>query len=196
MILFIVVGIVIVVVVIALIFHKPLRNSVEKNKSSVELIYIITSVFTILSILFAVGVFLNQKQIEEENDLIILENLGYEIEGNLYLIYWFAQNEKEYLSGDKFTLARYQYYFLEKSLDIIEDKNIRKKIVVIVSDMKQANIQMDNIANFHLFERNVELIASNILTIKDKNELIAEKIEESCLVSLYAPSLNFSSPYC
>ena len=171
-------------------------KTIDKNKSLIESVYIIASVLTILSILFAVGTYYDQRKIEQENEEIILENLGYEIEGNLVLINWFEQHRQEYLLGNKFIATRYQYYFLEKSLDIIEDKNMRKSIATIISDMKQANMIMDNIDNFFLFEKDIEIINANILGVLGKNKLIDGKLQESCLIETYASYLNLSSSYC
>jgi len=119
----------------------------DEAKKGLEIFYIVVSFFTIFSILFGVIAFYyeqdQQQKIQKENEKILLSNLKEEIKINLALFSLIKEKEEHYRETDEFTVQRFEYYYLEKSRDIIKDKQIREIIIRTIKNIKEANKVMD-----------------------------------------------------
>jgi len=154
--LFILLGIVIIISIISIIF-KSFRDKLNDkiytplNKRGLkEVIFMITFIFTMASIFFAITTYYEGRQIQLENEKIILDNLMEEIKHNLYVISYFEKQKDNYLETDEFTPLKFEYYYLEKSADIVKDKHTREIIIKTINDIKGSRIIMDEFSGIYI----------------------------------------------
>ena len=81
----------------------------------------------------------NKEKFKRDNNGIILENVIIEIHKNLEFISKIEQSEKRFKETYEFTNGKFNYYYLEKSLDIIENQSIRQRIFSALDLIKQSN---------------------------------------------------------
>ncbi len=169
--------------IISFIISKYIKTN--KAKKGLEIFYILVSFLTIFSILFGVVAFYyeqNQQQIiQEENEKIILGNLKEEIKTNLDLISLIKEKENHYRETDEFTVQRFEYYYLEKSRDIIKNKHLREVIMRSIKNIKESNKVMDGFAGNLFFPQNS---AQYALYKKLKNEQIGLVLEYNQAIEL------------
>lgn len=151
-----------------------LSKWILEHKSHIEVIYIIASITTIITLFFTALVFYSQLSINEENNQIILENLNEEISINQHLISIIIENEEKYRSTDEFTSMRFDFFYLDRSMEIIEDKTLRTKGIAAIKLMRISNDIMNtffdifypvNVEQYNLYKK----LKGEALTLLLKN---------------------------
>jgi hypothetical protein len=151
----------------------------NKHKEKIEIIVAIT---TILSLVFAVSSYWYSVYRQELNNRIILENLQIEIDYNLEIISFFNENYLKMKEEDSGLVNQLDSYFLEKSQEIIKDKEIREDIIIVISEIYLTNKYMDDfnmvkVSNLEEYISFQELHNEMIDTIyTDDYHLIKEKL--------------------
>ena len=144
-----------ILIILFFILIISIKLYLKKNKEGIELLFIITSLFTIFSVLFSLGVFLDeqnqQKLLKEEYNKIISEGLEEEIDLNLDLIYAINKTKERYRNTTENEIKRFDYYYLDKVQDKdIFEKETRNLIINVIRDIKRINKVMDMVESIPL----------------------------------------------
>lgn len=145
-----------IVSLIAIFKYKKVSNFIKKIKLQVETFYIFTSFLTIISIFVGIYAFELERQIQKDNNKIVLENLEKEIDTNLYLISFIEKNKERLQETQEFTVSRLDYFYLEQSRGIIQDKHLRGVIIEAIKYIKDSNSAMDRFSGNLFFPVNKE----------------------------------------
>jgi len=150
-------------------FNKRISKIIHNNKNRIEIIYILASIFTIFSILFGVFSFYylqeQNNRIKEENYKMIISNLKQETTNNLVVTSLIKEDVELFIETPSFPINRYNYYYLEKSQEIFDDKYLRWSILNTITNMKKSNTLMEMVGG-RLFISSSELEEQKFLELK------------------------------
>jgi len=138
----------IILSIVSFVYFKHIRRYSPEDsvKSTIGVISIVASLATIIALFVAISTYIQSIKIQEENNEIILENLLTEIEGNIGTIEYFETNKEGYKEGTQIQSNNLKYYNMERALDFIKDKKLRRNMIIVIDSMQQSNI----IFNFEL----------------------------------------------
>jgi putative effector of murein hydrolase len=163
---------------------KRLNKKLNEYKSLIEVIYILASIATIVSIFIALMVYFEDKRIKEENEQIIINNLIEEIDFNLEFISIVQEKFDQYIKSYEFTANRYHYFYMERAIDIVENNELRKIMFASINIMKSANIVLNRFSDNLYFpttkaenEAYRELRKQTITAVRDKSDFIKARLE-------------------
>ena len=184
---FMVVGIISLIILILIKMPinwiNRLHGSVSHPDTRKTLITIFTSIATIFSIFFAIGIYFEDKAIQEDNDRIVLENMRDEIEQNLVFVNGLGNNSEEHTSI-KVPAWRYRYSFLNQALGILKDGKSRRIISVTINNMQMSNLIMNGLGDDLLEdrERNVGVLLEMSLDINKSLVWLDKQMDERGII--------------
>ncbi len=123
----------------------------NKKESIYSALTIVNLLLVLITINATYDVFNKQQKINEENQKIILENLKSEINVNLKIISAFNEGKENFKNTNEFILIDLEYYYLEKSQNIIKDHGIREFVINTTKNIKTVNNKLS------LFTKNLFL---------------------------------------
>ena len=141
-----------VAIFIVCLINNKVSVYIDKRKTAFEIFYISTSIITIFSISTGIYQFNyqqeQQRNIQECNNRLILENLNLEINQNLEFIDFIQKNEVELKETFEFPSSTFDFYYLEKSRDVIINQTLRESIYSSLLLLRQSNSELNSIPFF------------------------------------------------
>lgn len=172
------IAVIFIISIIIIFKSRVAQNFIGSHRHQIEVVNILASISTILSLFIALGIFVyeqdQQRIIQEENKQIILENLEIEIDQNLNVIGLIEKNENIFKNSFEFTVARLGHYYLERAGDIVKSKETRIVILDTIKLIKDNNKKMDLIADRLLYSLTDEELESYAFLKKDLVDQIAD----------------------
>ena len=136
--------------IIIVLRSKRIQKKIEDNKPTIELIYIIASIFTVIAVFIGLTQFYSEQErirkIELENQRILLGSFNDEISYNLEIVNEIENLKKKLLETDEWPYFRYSTINLKQIISDgkIGDLNLRKQFRRIYSLTDQANRVLDS----------------------------------------------------
>jgi hypothetical protein len=182
----VILAVIILIAFVLLLRIKKVSTWMRKNEKKIVAVKVFASIITIISIIFAVATYFEQRKIVDQNNEVILENLRKEINDSLKFISDFEIQEPNLKTGT-LLIDRLKYDFLERSTNIIENRGLRELIMVSIYIEEQINSLIDfnyELAKLIYNTSDDEKIASSKKTFVENIEKIAKK-NDSLKPNLY-----------
>jgi hypothetical protein len=140
-------NILIIIIIISFIVWSFLEI-VKIKKEIKDKIYFFANILTIISIGFAVYAYYDsidrENTLKEQEKIIILDNLYNEIDTNNIFIASFINRSQDLKNNGEMPISKLRNYYLQKSLEYIEDKDTRTEIYYCMISIDIENDALDS----------------------------------------------------
>lgn len=143
----------IISVIIIVWKNKKIRKKIEDNKTTIEVIYIIASIFTVISIFLSLTLFyIEQERVrtgELENQKALLYALRDEIDTDISFAEHISNNTKKYLETDEVPIHRFSTITIIEVINRdIGDIQFKSNLRRVYNRMESSNRILENLPLF------------------------------------------------